>query len=189
MSFITILYPRSFIPLQTRIWPHLRPSSWHNHTDSISGLLRKVARLIYCMFCIPGNGSVSQHYQGSCCKAAVEIGSLCLKPWANTSESLKYGEELLRDGKTCSTFLSLYQNILMGFLRRLDSMKVISRLCTHRQTCRALFDLVGSQDIPGPHRIFKNAKRDGWSTKKLLKTAQMALEDKYFVQVVIRTLS
>ena len=71
MSFISILYPRSLIPLQTRIWPHLRPSSWHNHIDLISGLLRKVVRLIYCIFCILGNGSVSQHYQGSCCKAAI----------------------------------------------------------------------------------------------------------------------
>ena len=75
-SFISILYPWSFIPLQTRIWPHLRQSSWHDHTDSISGLLRKVGRLIYCIFCIPGNGSVSQHYQGSCCKVAIGTGSL-----------------------------------------------------------------------------------------------------------------
>ena len=62
------------------------------------------------------------------------------------------------------------------------SMKVISRLWTHQQTCRALFDLIGSQGIPRLHRIFKNTKRDGWSTKRLLKMTKwpkMTLEDNY----------
>ncbi|KAF8150236.1 hypothetical protein B0H34DRAFT_811419 [Crassisporium funariophilum] len=64
-------------------------------------------------------------------------------------------------------------------LARLDATKAISRLRVHQQTCRVLFDLVGTRDVPGLHRIFKNAKHRSWSMEKLLKMTQMASEGTY----------
>ena len=37
---------------------------------------------------------------------------------------------------------------------------------------RALLDLVGTQDVPGLHRVFWNAKQSGWSVEKLLRKIQ-----------------
>ncbi|KAF8055318.1 hypothetical protein FPV67DRAFT_1789064 [Lyophyllum atratum] len=64
-------------------------------------------------------------------------------------------------------------------LARLDAIKVISRLRVHQETCRALFDLVGTQDVPGLYRIFKNSKANSWSMEKLFKMIRQAFEGTY----------
>ena len=58
-------------------------------------------------------------------------------------------------------------------------MKVISRLRARQQTWHSLLDLIGTRDVPGLHRIFKNAKLFNWSSQMLLKKALMALDGKY----------
>ncbi|KAG6863094.1 hypothetical protein C0993_000191, partial [Termitomyces sp. T159_Od127] len=64
----------------------------------------------------------------------------------------------------------------------LNVSRDLTRLRTHKETWNTLFDFLGTHDVPGLHRIFKNAKLDSWSIEKLLKRMQMALVGDYHPQ-------
>ncbi|PPQ70816.1 hypothetical protein CVT26_014060 [Gymnopilus dilepis] len=61
----------------------------------------------------------------------------------------------------------------------LQYLKALNRLRAHEKTWTELLNVVGSQNVPGLHRIFKNADRLGWSAEKLLQKAREALEGLY----------
>jgi hypothetical protein len=64
-------------------------------------------------------------------------------------------------------------------LQCLDALKALRRLHIHKQTYQTFFDLAGTNDIPGFHRIIKNSKHCGWSVEKLLDKTQKALDGTY----------
>jgi hypothetical protein len=47
------------------------------------------------------------------------------------------------------------------------------------ETYQAFFNLVGTNDIPGLHRILKNSKRWSWSPEKLLDKSRKVLVSLY----------
>ena len=53
------------------------------------------------------------------------------------------------------------------------------RLRVHKETWDTLLSLIGTHDVPGLPRIFKNAKLRNWSAERLLKMIRMALAGKY----------
>jgi hypothetical protein len=50
----------------------------------------------------------------------------------------------------------------------LNTSKALSRLREHEGTWKTLLNFVGTRDIPGLHRIFKNAKQRGQTTAQNL---------------------
>ncbi|KAF8221799.1 hypothetical protein L208DRAFT_1529184 [Tricholoma matsutake] len=74
------------------------------------------------------------------------------------------------------------QQELQDVTLQLNDSKSLSRLCVHQETWKNLLDLLGTHDIPGLHRIFKNAKRRNWSTEQLYKKMRMALAGDYHPQ-------
>lgn len=58
-------------------------------------------------------------------------------------------------------------------------LKANRRLRIHQETWQKLLELVGTHDIYGMHRIFKNAKRRHWSVEHLLEMLQKAKEGSY----------
>ncbi|THH17691.1 hypothetical protein EUX98_g9079 [Antrodiella citrinella] len=64
-------------------------------------------------------------------------------------------------------------------LKNLQSAKALKRLRVHQETWRVLFKLLGTHDVPGLHRIFKNSMWNNWSAEKLLEKVAMARDGKY----------
>jgi hypothetical protein len=64
----------------------------------------------------------------------------------------------------------------MTGLQYLDALRALRRLRIHKETYRSFFKLVGTNDIPGLHRILKISERWNWSLEKLLDKARKALD-------------
>ncbi|KAF8074685.1 hypothetical protein FPV67DRAFT_1619269 [Lyophyllum atratum] len=64
-------------------------------------------------------------------------------------------------------------------LERLNVSRALARLRVHQDTWKHILDLVGTQDVPALHRIFKNSKRRSWSAEHLLEKIKMALAGDY----------
>lgn len=67
----------------------------------------------------------------------------------------------------------------LTFIQQLNTSRDLSRLRIHQETWRSFLDLVGTQDIPGLHRIFKNTKCQNWSVEQLLERTRMARDGDY----------
>jgi hypothetical protein len=81
--------------------------------------------------------------------------------------------------QVCGSVLTTSRASLKFLSQRLNTSKALRRLHVHRDTWRALLQLIGTHDVPGLHRIFKNAKTQNWSVEALLEKVQMALDGTY----------
>ncbi|KAF9522601.1 hypothetical protein CPB83DRAFT_733454, partial [Crepidotus variabilis] len=57
--------------------------------------------------------------------------------------------------------------------------KALNRLRVHEESWTTLLGLLGNQDVPALHRIFKQCKRRNWSIEKLVEKIRDALAGKY----------
>ncbi|KAF8147897.1 hypothetical protein BJ912DRAFT_1126264 [Pholiota molesta] len=122
----------------------------------------------------------TSHSESEACLSCQNIGDLvsrvdryARKPPINldrTSLSHRQLEQKLRVVER-----SLKREQLLG----LNSIKSLRRHEIHKKTFQAFFDLAGTQDVPGLHRILKNSKERGWSATKLLDKTQKALDGEY----------
>jgi hypothetical protein len=90
-------------------------------------------------------------------------------------QKLEGTEKHLKKEKLLVCALLLSYTFFLHFSQHLDALKALRRLRIHKRTYQAFFDLAGTNDIPGLHRIIKNSKHGGWSAEKLPDKTRKAL--------------
>ncbi|TFK16534.1 hypothetical protein FA15DRAFT_742649 [Coprinopsis marcescibilis] len=91
----------------------------------------------------------------------------------------KLSNSTLSHRQLCEKIESIQEKYEDERLKHFNMNKAIERLRKHRTTLDALLDLLGTKDVPALHRIFRNAHKFGWGSKKLLEKVTSAIDGKY----------
>ncbi|KAF5313760.1 hypothetical protein D9619_013711 [Psilocybe cf. subviscida] len=79
-------------------------------------------------------------------------------------------------------YLSIQSSAQSDRLKLLNATRALKRLHVRQNTWEKILGLVGSNDVPALHRIFRNAKNQNWSTKALLENLRLAVNGQYLAK-------